>query len=580
MTLWPFSRHEHERILSVGCPYETGAQWPDTAFSRTEQSQYPDRGQLTDGHTASTAVKDPGWTGFLRQGGRFVRIDLGGLRHVTSVEIGCLQSGPAGILPPVCVFVYASQDGQAWHRVGRECEHATWYLEPPQRRQFVIAANVNARFVRIQITARVYVFLDECTVRGQEQPAAQSQAMQGPALTDLVGNGFLVDLEALDMTELVPDGFTSTDRNNQAQASGRGIASFGETAHDITHGAWLQSSDEHAGGIHHMLLIYSGSADANSAWVQGDFLPLLQYEPSESGTAAPLFDSFLFTPHGKLETSAVAWVQWLDDLFAKGRQLHALDADAAAMAAERPIRVVLALPGTISSPRDFGQLDSTEPHLHFDPAATGQSDAVIDKRRALAWLVHSLASRFRLQGFAHLELAGLYWQPESQNLKDPYDEWLIREIAETVHGHGLRLYWIPFYGAAGITHAHALGFDAVLIQPGAAFHWEIDAPSRLQAAARQAQYYNMGIEIEMHWDIIHPSDAGRRATALALYKEYLSEASRCGYDGEVCKAYYANAKTLLQAARSPVPALREAYELTARFILDSGGHQDACSERL
>lgn len=573
MTLWPFSRRE--RVLSVGCPYETGAQWPDAAFARTEQAQYPDRGQLTDGHTASAAVKDPAWTGFLRQGGRFVQIDLGAVRHVASVAVGCLHSGPAGILPPVCVFVYASQDGHAWHRVGQACEQPAWYMEPPQRRQFVIAANTNARFVRVQFTARVYVFLDECTVVGHDEPVTPTQEVTGPSLTDLVGNGFLVDPAALDITDLVPDRFPTATRHGSLQAARSSGSPLSESAHEIEPGRWLRTSDENAGGIHHMLLIYSGSADANSVWAQGDFLPLLQYAPSQTGTPARLFDSFLFTPHGKLETSAAAWVHWLDDLFASGRQLHALDADVAAtLEAAHPTRVVLALPGTTASPRDFGQLNDAEPHLHFDPAASGQSAAAIDKRRALTWLVDSLVTRFAEQRFAHLELAGLYWQPESQNLKDPYDEWLIREVADAVHGHGLRFYWIPFYGAAGITHARALGFDAVMIQPGAAFHWDIDAPSRLQASARQAQYYNMGMEIEMHWDIIHPSDAGRRATALSLYKEYLSQASRCGYDGTVCKAYYANAKTLLQSARSPEPALREAYDLTARFVLDSARHQD------
>src|ERR1700730_7721164 len=109
--------------------------------------------------------------------------------------------------------------------------------------------------------------------------------------------------------------------------------------------------------------------------------------------------------------------------------------------------------------------------------------------------------RWNKAHFSNLTLAGFYWEPESLDSTQPYDAQLIQATSDLVHQKDMNFYWIPYYGAPGLTEWQQLGFDSVMIQPSVSFNWSIDAGARLKSTAEQGQYYHTGIELEQHWDV-------------------------------------------------------------------------------
>ncbi|MHB1629493.1 MAG: DUF4855 domain-containing protein [Bacilli bacterium] len=631
------------RNLALGRPYTIGAQWPDTLFTQTERQQYPDAGQLTDGHTGSLNARDPGWVGLLRQYGRSIVIDLGGIQDVRSVELRFLQNLRAGIQFPCMVRFYASIDGASWHFAGSCGDQASWYAEAPQIQSFATDLHGNARYIRVQFTAKVYSFMDECYVYGRPGPDRDADPWPGAELTELMGVNYLVDPHCPDAGGALqirhapaaaaaaaassPDGsgpagpagktrtLASADPagiSRTLDPSGRAgmtptlastdISGFPATRHTVLapvdrvgeEGAqpgaagdqgdqpgvgYLTSQHPESGGVNHMQLVYTGSGEAAGTWSGDDFIPMVAQIESDGRPVRWLFDATLFGPYGKMPTSAAAWSGWLHELFSPGVNLDALDQTVGQLKrtfadSEFREKVVLTLPSTTAGPSDFGAIGAGMKSLNMNPGDIGPGSAVVNKLTALRWIMREALKRWREADPRHLRLAGFYWRPESVNVNDPYDPWLIERMAAAVHAEGLLFYWIPFYGSAGVTVARQLGFDAVMIQPNVSFNWNIDARQRLRSVSEMAQFYHAGVEIELHWDITSRSNPAHVQTALSRYEDYFTAGTRHGYGGRVTKAYYLNSKSLVQCSRSADQLPRQAYADTVAFVCDEWNRTD------
>ena len=588
--------------LALQRPYTIGAQWPDALFHSTEQSQYPDRGQLTAGRTASLNAKDPAWIALLRQYGRSVTVDLGAAHHLSSVELRFFQNLRAGIQFPPSVSFYTSLDRTAWHLAGRDFIRFSDYQDSMAARTFKAEIDHLARYVRVQFTTQVYAFLSELAVNGRTHTADGTPPPAASALTAITGDDYLWDpldpegdgfslrhipQRAQDMApesgaqigSVQPD--AHRDHGSSAHKDDEAHAHRGDTADPARRNGdgptpakegYLTAPDAASGGINHLMLVYTGSKDALGTWTPHDFLPMVAQMDEKGEPIHWLFDGALFCPHGKLPHTAAAWTAWLDDLFSPGVQLAALNQTVAQIKRKLPddrftVGVVLTLPAMMAPPADFGSFSENGPGLVMDPALAGHEQAALNKLQAIRHVMKEALRRFRESDFPHLRLAGFYWRAESLNMNDPYDPWLIRRTADDIHAHDLHFYWIPFYGASGIPFARQLGLDAVFIQPGVSFHWEVAAVDRLRAAAELARHHHMGVEIELHWDILNAANPERAATALAKYREYFAAAKRHGFDGHAAKAYYLNSKTLVACSRAADAVQREAYQVTASFIM-------------
>lgn len=574
----------HTTNVALHRPYTIGAQWPDRSFHLAEQAQHPDRGNLTsDGEGATLKPGDPGWTGLLRQYGRSVTVDLGAVLHVQDASLRFLQHMRAGIQFPDCVNFYTSEDNVAWQVAGRAFLDSTDWQDTPASRVVSIAMDRHARYVRLQFTAKVYAFIRELRVGGRTARPDAPSPDDGPVLTSIMGDNYLVDPEA-------PDGDRFTVRavprkgqdaaEDPVHADKPGARAGGTPAgrmraaasEDSLSEGYLTADDPQSGGVNHMQLVYTGPGDGTATWTEDDFLPLVAALDADGEPTAWLFDGALFCPHAKLPHSAAAWTSWLDNLFTQGIQLSALDQTVdrikrrGVLQDDFTVGVVLTLPVAMKASADFGSF-SGGPPLVMDPALVGRERTAENKYAAIAHVLQEGVRRFAALSPRHLRLVGFYWRAESQDVNDPYSPWLIRQTADAIHGEGLRFFWIPFYGAVGVPVARNLGFDAVFIQPGVAFHPEVDAADRLAATARLAEHCHAGIELELHWDILNRANPEKAAAALARYKEYLSAARRHGFDGNVAKAYYLNTKTLSMCSRSADASAREAYTATVSLLV-------------
>lgn len=584
-----FRWFEHRTTnLALRKPYTLGAQWPDALFHAAEHAQHPDRGTLTsdDGGASPPSAADPAWIGLLRQYGRSVTVDLGAVMDVHDASLRFLQNVRAGIQFPDCVSFYTSDDGVAWRVAGREFLDPSEWRDTPSSIVFSTVIGHSARYVRLQFTPKVHAFIRELKVGGRLGKADLPRSDEGPVLTSVMGDNYLIDPEAPDgdgfAVRDVPRGTGSPGQPAGPTGSARPTASAeqntpsrqtpGDRKRIAPAEGYLTADDAQSGGVNHMQLVYTGPGDAAATWTADDFLPLVAAMDVNGAPTARLFDGALFCPHAKLPYTATAWASWLDDLFTHGIQLSALDQavgqikQLGVVEDDFTVGVVLTLPATMKTAADFGSFGDG-PELVMDPALVGRERTAQNKYAAISYVLKEELRRFGALAPRHLRLAGFYWRAESQNVNDPYDPWLIRQTAADIHEQGLRFYWIPFYGAMGVPVARHLGFDAVFIQPGVAFHPEVDAADRLAATARLAHRYHAGVELELHWDILSNAHPGKAAAALTRYKEYLAAARRHGFDGAVAKAYYLNTKTLTACSRSTDAVAREAYTATVSLVV-------------
>lgn len=547
------------RNLAKGKSYRIGAQWPDKLFSGMETQQYPNKGQLTSGRQATISVKDPGWLGLLRQYGRSIIVDLEKTCKIEWISLKFLLNIDAGILVPSVVFFYVSLDGTRWTKIGSAHDSAKWYEKEPQIYEFKLERVAYARFVRAQFVAKVYAFVNDFIVYGSSV-LRQTRQFEEEMLSQIMGDNYLVDLQD---TKIEPIQ----------------VRRVSEKYREIISSGYLIADNGKSSAIRNLALIYTGAHDLQNTWTVDDFLPMVTYMTVDREIAGWLFDGALFVPYGKMPTSAAAWSSWVVDLFTPSTQLFALE-EAVGRAKEvmhdpeHKVRCVITIPSTISEPSDFGSIEPRGRSFVFDHEAIGHEEAFKNKRDAIRWLMQMVLHRWGEAMFAHLQLTGFYWQPEFLNEKDPYDIHLIQSIALDIHAKDLMFYWIPFYGAPGIPDAGNLGFDCVMLQPGVSFHGDIDSKARFEACVAQAKYYHMGIELELHWDILNRQEPKKAQIALEKYEEYLQAGILYGFSTNVMKAYYLGSKSFLQCFTSDEERANLVYEDTVRFINGSYSMDD------
>ncbi|MEJ5170609.1 MAG: DUF4855 domain-containing protein [Fimbriimonadales bacterium] len=313
-------------------------------------------------------------------------------------------------------------------------------------------------------------------------------------------------------------------------------------------------------GFHHAALIY-GKAQRTS-----DDLALYVAEHRDGKPSRWMFDAFLFLirnlPSGAITevdpTRRSDWEYHLDQWFQEGRDLRALDGaieEAAAVLGAPPAKrqIILSVPYPHPEVRDFGDVDGDG---RSEDLATAE-----DRRAVLEWYVGEAIRRFTGARFRHLRLWGFYWMREDLHGADGQR---LRDMADVVHRHGLRVLWIPYHNAPGWTAWRDVGIDVCIRQPNYAF-WEgrhegSVRANRLSATADEARAAGAGIEIEAGEVVSSPDD--RRA-----FLQYLALGApdRSGYQ-QGAMAYYLGTDVVERSARSPDPEVRAVYASLASFV--------------
>ncbi|MZP30486.1 DUF4855 domain-containing protein [Heliobacterium undosum] len=475
---------------------------PDLAFQQLETKQYP-------GPQGGLASPDETWTGFLRQEGRDVVIDLQRMRPVTGLSLEFLQDKQAGIRMPPHMQGAVSPDGQNWYYLG-EARHS---LSPSDGavQQRVLGFRfpaLNTRYIKLSFPVDDWTFARRLTVEGAPSPAK-------PVLLS---------------------------QDARVAKSARG---------------YLQIP-----GVNDILLVYTGHYGKAGTWTSDDFLPMIAYR-NRQGYRDRMFDTMLFLPYGETGSVKEKWGAYLDDLFTPGIQLSALNGAVAEMnrilGTAHTEKVILTLPYPDSQERNFGSLEKNSPSLSFDPAHVGREQALDNRLAALKWYYRELIERWQGAGFENLELAGIYWYAETIDVHVPDETQLVQGAARIVRADNRDFYWIPFYGANGYENWRSYGFEHVLLQPNY-YADDIKPDERMDRTAALAKKYRLGMELEISDQVF--DSAGHYD---AFYKQ-LDRAHRLGADGDMTNAYYAESKTLVRVSNSSDPKIRAIYDDLYRWI--------------
>jgi len=334
--------------------------------------------------------------------------------------------------------------------------------------------------------------------------------------------------------------------------------------------AYLQPGTPEVGGVRHLMLIYA-DAQAPVAQDSRTLLPYVTYVDRQGKPQDWFFDSFLWigyiTNDGTnldgttpLRTGQVRpaprmahWLWLLDSLFNREHgvgQLEPCVRQAAKTLADKDhcVNLVITMPTPMRAMKDFGPLEPGGPLLDFSRDA--------DRLAAMKWYIRAALERWKKIAAPHVRLVGFYWLAETI---PPPDRAIVKQTADFLHSLGMKLYWIPFFGAKGIDGWQQLGIDAAMLQPNYSTFADF-RPGRLADAARIAQRVGMGVELELPYTA--RNDAERRAR----YRAYLDAGAKYGFMDHSILGYFQSIGLLREFAASPDPAIRTLYDETYRFV--------------
>lgn len=488
-----------EEDLTKGATYLVESHSPDQGFRQAEEKGYP-------GPEGGLTSREETWTGFYRQQGRDILVDLKKACAVTKISLEFMQEAGSGIYLPQYMDCSLSADGRAWYHLGR-VTHSISPAEPAvQIKDFTLAfPPVTARYVKLSFPVDVFVFARHLAIGG-----AQGQPQKPEVLAHEKQPGPSAD-------------------------------------------TYLQIPD-----IKHILLAFSGSHGDLGKWTSQDFLPMLVYVDKSYSIEGKMFDTLLFIPYPDLSCTRESWDAYAEDLFAPGAQLPALEETMARLNKipeyQGKVNVILTVPYPDGQQEDFGILESGGSPLCFSEKKAGKVKSAGDRLLAVRWFYDNLMERWDRAGFKYLNLSGIYWYNESMDPTTPGDVELVQDTARLVRGGGLKFFWIPFFGAHGYDLWRTYGFNHAFLQPNF-YASNVPPDERMDNAAELAKRYNLGLEIECDDGILFSG-----SEYYSLFYKQLNKAKQLNLDKEMSFAYYAGSKTLVRAWRSDNPQIRSIYD--------------------
>lgn len=516
---------------------------PDSGFKKIESQKYPRpaEGLLSQSDT---------WTGFFRQHGRDIIVDLGQFTNVTGVSLEFMQNAGWGITLPDYLNGAVSADGVSWYQLGR-VYHSIGPFDKNEHRVTLSLAfpPVTARYLKLSFPVDIFVFARHLTVQ-RVAPAASEETRPEETQHGEIQPGNNQPSETLPgetQPRDIPAGYISAGETPVI------LAPVEETE---STGAYLQDPD-----IEDILLLFTGDQTRQQTFTGNDFLPLLAYLDRQGKIKGRMFDTMLFLPNNRLPCTRASWDSYLNDLFASGKQLHALEETVAQTSCSAGMpkkeKVILTIPYP----------DSNQPYfddkLSFAAKNITKEHAAENRFEAIKWYYNELIDKWNRAGFKNLDLAGMYWYSESVNNTVYQEAYLVRQTAQMVAGNNQKFFWIPYYGAQGFTEWQSYGFTHVMIQPN---YYATQTPpdDRMQRAAEMAGKYGAGIEIELDNRALYdPYYAG-------LFQKELQAAHQFGLDRNAVNAYYVGLKgTLLDAVYSDIPEFRKVYDDLYKWISGS-----------
>lgn len=517
-----------DQNLAQGKPYTVSSTVFDSRNAAYETT-FPDDGtKLTDGVVGPAGWWGNGpWVGYLRQDYREIVVDLGAEQTIHKLSAHFLQDRAAGIRFPQEVSFAVSDNANAWANLGTVATDTPLSVSGARVQEFKVEGlNITGRYVRITFPTDVWVFLSEIQAWGQpgRLPGAQ-KPHPSPASPQV---------------PQVPPRAGSREAN-------------GKKYQNLLYAGYY----------------YNFNTTPIGKWTADQLLPYVAYLDENHQIKDFLFDSFLLMPFpsavpsgkGSFETGGTLKSDWqfhIDYNFQPNLNIGALDqavgqAKAALNRPDYKVKLSVAIP--------FAGLNSDwGDGLDFNPANVGAAQSTANRLAAVQWYVDYVKAKFAEGGYANLELNGFYWYNEAVPYGlSPNEEEFIRGASQIVHHAGPYAFeWIPFSMSEGYRKWRELGFDTALQQPNLFFGGFAD---RLDVTAQLSRRHGLGMEMEMDYAVLTPSNDAARAK----YYAYLDNAVDNHFQNSFF-AWYQAYNILLSAERSAYPRVRALYDDTYKFI--------------
>ncbi|MGI2297646.1 DUF4855 domain-containing protein [Paenibacillus sp. GXUN7292] len=426
-------------------------------------------GMLTDGKYGNLGNWEDtsNWFVFYRKLKREVVVDLEQIHTVNRIQIGFGQTNGVGIVPPLNVRYYVSNDGTDYRYVGiAEPDVPLYFADTAgnsmHRKIYKLdeyldgsPLNVQARYVKLVFVINTFGWADEIEVIGHDG--------------------------VIDNAIIPPD------------------------VHDGLHFDRLpEAGTGEAANIEDQFLWYSGpmrEADkAFTDWTKEKALAMLGYLDIHGDIKDWYFNDLLaipvvamVTPSGFDGNGAAKFVTkqdllaYLDFIFKEDTQFGAIDWAAGEvndkLGTDKKVRINMSIPWIVSS-SNFGDIYGDGSKLSTLPADfADQVDdpgsregklemnrlALENKKLAFKWYIDEVIKRFEQAGYKNLTLDSFYWYHE-RILEAEGEVDAIRFTADYLKDKDYFFTWIPYIGPSSPYVWRDLGFTAASIQPGFAFN--------------------------------------------------------------------------------------------------------------
>ncbi|UNK16188.1 DUF4855 domain-containing protein [Paenibacillus sp. N3/727] len=346
----------------------------------------------------------------------------------------------------------------------------------------------------------------------------------------------------------------------------------------VTSAAYLPKNSEKSNAASNIALIYTGyyNPDNYDGVKVGDygkdqFLPYVGYLNEEDVAEDYYFDTFLMlTTSSPYKGSLARYYDWvaaskpgtlqdwewaMDRVFEKGIQLDGLEAATEQVSGDlndpgKRVNVYLTLPFPDPQSKDFGD---------FNGDGIVKNLESLDTRKALIrWYVDTMTARFEQQNYKHLKLSGFYWLQEDLDKAVAGEQESAKYASEYLQQRGMRLGWIPWFGALEKANGNRLGFDFSAIQPNHYFD-EDSTIQRVEDTADIAYANETGVEVEFDQRII---DLPRYRQA---FYNYLITGVKKQFMNDAMIAYYQDVYAIYDLYHSEIPAAKQMYTDIYKF---------------
>ncbi len=301
-----------------------------------------------------------------------------------------------------------------------------------------------------------------------------------------------------------------------------------------------------------------------------DLMPYVAYLDKEGSVKDFFFDSYLFLPcvefgpsgapmhaNDANPTNAKDWIAYVNDTFADGYNVDALDSAFGKVKTElnqpdKKAGVFFTLLYPCMTATNFGTLGGR--NLNFSNQE--------DRKYAIKWMIDEQLRLYNDAGYENLEVVGFYWLEEylyNRGKQQSLENELFTYASQYLHSLGLKFIWIPWYHAYGYNFSQTLGVDVTCMQPN--MLWQTTADyARVASTCQEAKTYGLCVEMEIAPTVFSDPEHYER------YLVYLEDGMNYGAMDSI-KMYYQDRRpgVYYTAAHSSNVRQRNIYDLTYKY---------------